>query len=110
MRIDLWQSAAIVAVTAIGTLFTRALPFAMFGGRRETPSAVIYLGRVLPPAIMAVLVVYCFKGIDLTHSPYGLCELVAGMVTAMLHLWRRSTVLSIAGGTACYMILLRLLT
>lgn len=110
MTLDVWQPIAMIAVTVIGTLFTRALPFAMFGGRRETPRAVVYLGRVLPPAIMAVLVVYCFKGLDLTHSPYGLCELIAGAVTAALHLWRRSTVLSIAGGTACYMILLRLLT
>lgn len=109
MTITVWQSIAVIAVTAIGTLFTRALPFAMFGGRRETPRAVVYLGRVLPPAIMAVLVVYCFKGIDFTRSPFGLCELIAGAATAALHLWRRSTVLSIAGGTICYMVLLRLL-
>ncbi len=108
MTISVWYSILIIALTALVTLLTRALPFALFGGRRETPRTVAYLGRVLPPAIMAVLVVYCLKGVDLTHSPFGLCELAAAAVTAVLHLWRRSTVLSIAGGTVCYMVLLRL--
>lgn len=108
MTIGFWQSVSIIAVTALVTLLTRALPFLFFGGRRETPRVIVYLGRVLPPAIIAVLVVYCFKNMDFMHTPYGLCELVAAGVTAALHLWRRSTVLSIAGGTVCYMLLLRL--
>ena len=108
MTIGFWQSVSIIAVTALVTLLTRALPFLSFGGRRETPRVIVYLGRVLPPAIIAVLVVYCFKNMDFTYTPYGLCELVAAGVTAAFHLWRRSTVLSIAGGTVCYMLLLRL--
>ena len=96
----------VIAVTALGTVLTRFLPFAVFG-KRPLPRVVVYLGRVLPPAIMAALVVYCLKDIDLTAFPFGLAQLISVAVTALVHLWRRNTLLSIALGTACYMVLIR---
>lgn len=96
----------VIAVTALVTILTRFLPFAVFG-KRPLPRVVVYLGRVLPPAIMAALVVYCLKDIDLTAFPFGLAELISVAVTALVHLWRRNTLLSIALGTICYMALIR---
>ena len=96
----------VIAVTALVTVLTRFLPFAVFG-KRPLPRVVVYLGRVLPPAIMAALVVYCLKDIDMTAFPFGLAELISVAVTALVHLWRRNTLLSIALGTACYMVLIR---
>lgn len=100
------KSVAIVAVTALVTMFTRFLPFAVFG-KRPLPRVVVYLGRVLPPAIMAALAVYCLKGLDLTAYPYGMAEILSVAATAGMHLWRRNSLLSIAVGTACYMVLIR---
>lgn len=102
------HSLAIVAVTALVTALLRALPFLLFRGR-DLPRWVTWLGRVLPPAIMAVLVVYCLRGLDLGGPAHGLPELIAVAATAGLHLWRRNTLLSIAGGTAVYMALIRVL-
>lgn len=96
----------VIAVTALVTVLTRFLPFAVFG-KRPLPRVVVYLGRVLPPAIMAALVAYCLKDIDLTAFPFGLAQLISVAVTALVHLWRRNTLLSIALGTACYMVLIR---
>ena len=96
----------VIAVTALVTVLTRFLPFAVFG-KRPLPRVVVYLGRVLPPAIMAALVVYCLKDIDLTAFPFGLAQLISVAVTALVHVWRRNTLLSIALGTACYMVLIR---
>ena len=102
------HSLAIVAVTALVTALLRALPFLLFRGR-DLPRWVTWLGRVLPPAIMAVLVVYCLRGLDLGGPAHGLPELIAVAATAGLHLWRKNTLLSIAGGTAVYMALIRVL-
>ena len=97
-----------VLVAAMVTALLRALPFALFA-RRRLPRAITYLGRTLPPAIMAVLVVYCLRGTDFTGMTHGLPEILAVAVTTLLHLWRRNTLFSIAGGTAAYMALIRLL-
>ena len=95
---------AVIAVCALCTLLERALPFLLFGGRR-VPEPVDYLGRVLPMAIIATLVVYCLRGTDF-HTAAGCApQLIACAVTALLHLWRGSTLLSIAGGTLCCMLL-----
>lgn len=102
-----FHSAILVAVMALVTMLLRFLPFWVFGGKKETPPLIAYLGKVLPYAIMAMLVVYCLKGIRFTESPYGLPELLACAVVVLLHIWRRNTMLSIAGGTACYMLLVQ---
>ncbi len=98
----------IIAVAAAVTELLRFAPFVIFGGKRETPEFVTYLGKVLPYAIMGMLVVFCLKGISLLKAPYGLPELAAGALVVGLHIWKRNTLLSIVGGTACYMALIHL--
>ena len=102
------HAALIVAIAALVTIALRFLPFVIFSGRKTTPPFVAYLGRVLPYAVMGMLVVYCLRNIQFVSSPHGLPELIACAVVAGLHLWKRSTLLSIVGGTACYMLLVQL--
>lgn len=101
------QSIAIIAVCAICTLFERAFPFLIFRGK-EVPEIVRYLGRVLPMAIMATLVMYCLKGISFSSAAGFAPMLIASAVTAILHIWKRNTMLSIFGGTVCYMVLVQM--
>ena len=101
------QSIAIIAVCALCTLFERAFPFLIFRGK-EVPEIVRYLGRVLPMAIMATLVMYCLKGITFSSVAGFAPMLIASAVTALLHLWKRITMLSICGGTICYMVLIQM--
>ena len=98
----------IVAVVALVTIALRFAPFAIFSGRKTTPPFVAYLGRVLPYAVMGMLVVYCLRNIQFASAPHGLPEIIACAVVAGLHLWKRSTLVSIVGGTACYMLLVQL--
>lgn len=102
------HSALIIAVAALVTVALRFLPFLLFGGKGETPSFIAYLGRVLPSAIMAMLVVYCLRNLNFTALPFGIPELLSCAVVVALHAWRRNTILSILGGTACYMLLVQL--
>ena len=96
-----------VIVCALCTQATRWLPFLLFGGKKELPKLVRYLGVVLPAAIMAVLVVYCLKGITPLAYPYGLPELLSVALVVVLHAWKGNTLLSIGAGTACYMVLVQ---
>ena len=96
-----------ILVVAGVTLLVRMAPFLLFGGRWELPKAVRYLGSVLPPAIMATLVVCCVKGITFAEMSGWMPTVIGVAVTAGLHLWRKNTLLSIAGGTIVYMILLQ---
>ncbi len=96
----------LIAVIAIVTYLLRSLPFLVFSGRK-TPAFVTYLGKVLPYAIMGMLVVYCLKDTTVLSWPYGIPELLACIVVVLLHLWRKNTLLSIAVGTACYMVLIQ---
>ena len=98
----------IIAVAAAVTVLLRFVPFLIFGGNRETPAFVSYLGKVLPYAIMAMLVIYCLRGTSLLRFPYGASELISCAAVVVLHLWRRNTLISIAGGTLCYMLLVQL--
>lgn len=102
------HSAALIAVMSLVTIALRFLPFLIFGENRKTPEIITYLGKVLPYAIMGMLVVYCLKGISFTTSPYALPELISCAAVALLHLWKRNTLLSIGGGTVCYMLLVQL--
>ena len=102
------HSVLIVAVCALVTMGLRFLPFMIFRGDRPTPAYIVYLGKVLPYAIMGMLVVFCLKGVSLTSAPHGLPEFIACALTALLHVWKRSTLISIIGGTACYMILVQM--
>lgn len=98
----------IVLVACACTVLTRALPFVLFGRSGSPGRGVLYLGRVLPPAVMAILVVYCLRSTSFAAAA-DFAPQLAAVVVVLLHLWRRNTLLSIAGGTAVYMILLRLL-
>lgn len=97
----------LIAVVALVTMGLRFLPFFIFGGGKETPRFISYLGKYLPYAIMGMLVVYCLKGVSLLNAPYGIPELLGVVTVVGLHLWKRNTLLSIAGGTILYMILVQ---
>ena len=97
------KAALLIAVMALVTLALRALPFIAF--RSRVPGYVRYLGRVLPPAIIGMLVVYCLKDTPLAAPPHGMPELLAGACVALLQAWKRNFLLSIIGGTALYMLL-----
>lgn len=101
------QMVVTLALVMAGTVVTRFLPFAVFPAGRETPAFIRYLGRVLPAAALGLLVVYCYKGLDLTGPTHGLPELIAGAVVVVLQRWRRNMFLSIVAGTALYLVLLR---
>ena len=98
----------LIVVAVLVTMATRFLPFLIFGEKRKTPPTVEYLGKVLPFAIMGMLVVYCLKDVSVLSFPYGLPEIIACVVVAALHVWKRNSLLSIGGGTVCYMLLVQL--
>ncbi len=95
-----------IAVMAIITLALRVAPFLIFGGKK-TPPVVQFLGTYLPYAIMGMLVVYCLTDVSVISAPHGLPELIAIVLVAVLHIWRRNTLLSIVSGTVCYMLLIQ---
>lgn len=98
----------VIFTIAAVTIFTRAFPFIFFSGKGEPPEFIIYLGKVLPPAIMAMLVIYCLKGISLAQYPYGAPEIIACLTVIILHVWKRNNLISIFGGTILYMILIQI--
>lgn len=101
------HSVSLVAVVALVTMALRFLPFWIFGEKRSTPPLVSYLEKVLPFSIMGMLVVYCLKNVSFSSAPYGLPELIGCAIVAVLHVWKRSTLLSIGAGTICYMLLVQ---
>lgn len=101
------QQLITIALCIAGTMLTRFLPFLMFSPKKETPQYIQYLDKALPCAIFGMLVVYCLKNVSIFSGTHGLPELIAISVTITLHLWRKQMLLSIAGGTACYMILVQ---
>ena len=101
------QSIIIIAICALCTLLERAFPFLIFRGK-EIPEIVRYLGRVLPMAIMATLVMYCLKGITFSSLSGFAPMLIASAITALLHIWKGNTMVSIFGGTVCYMVLVQM--
>lgn len=107
MRLNFEQSLVLILIIAAVTFLTRLLPFAIFNGKRKLPAAVVYLGEVLPYAVMGLLVVYCLKGVQLLRPPYGLPELLAAAAVVLLHKWRHNMLLSIACGTMLYMVLVQ---
>ena len=102
------HSALIITVMALVTALTRFLPFWVFDGKRKVPGWIRYLGSVLPYSIMAMLVVYCLKDTSLASLSGWLPRAISVAAVVGLHVWKRNTLLSIIGGTACYMVLIRL--
>ena len=94
-------------IIALVTAAIRFAPFIVF--KNKTPKIITYLGKVLPYAIMGMLVIYCLKDVSLLHAPYGIPEAAACLVVFILHKWRHNTLLSILSGTAVYMIMLHII-
>ena len=101
------QAFGIILAISIGTQTTRWLPFWLFPESKKPPAVVEYLGHVLPAAMMGLLVVYCLKGVRWTAMPHGAPELIAIAAVVALHRWKGNVLLSIAGGTALYMVLVQ---
>ena len=97
----------LILVMAIGTALLRFLPFLVF--RKSTPPYIAYLGKVLPPALIGMLVIYCFKDVSFAAAPHGLPELIAAGCVVVLHAWKRNSLISILGGTAIYMVLVQVI-
>ena len=97
----------IVAIMAVVTILLRFLPFIVF--RKQTPPFVAYLGKVLPAAIIGMLVIYCLKDTAITGFPFGLPELISIAAVVLMQIWKRNSILSILTGTVMYMILIRIM-
>ena len=101
------KSILIIVIVSVVTLLLRLFPFIIFNNKREIPKIITYLSNYLPFAIIGMLVVYCYKSVDLITKPYGIPELIAGVIVVLLHLWRKNTLLSIICGTIVYMVLVQ---
>ncbi len=104
---DTAHSLLLIAVISAVTVIIRFFPFIVFRDESSMPKAVKYLGRVLPGAVMGMLVVYCFRSTVVTEWPFALPEIIATAVVVLLYLWRRNTLISIAAGTVLYMFLVQ---
>lgn len=100
------QQIITIALCVLGTMTTRFLPFFIFRENRKTPAFIQYLGKYLPPAVFGMLVIYCLRNVSIFHGTHAIPELIAILTTSILHLKKRQMLLSIAGGTVCYMLLL----
>ena len=101
------QALASIAVMAVVTFLTRALPFLLFDRGDHPPRLILYLGRVLPPAIIAMLIVYCLKGISFAAPVGWVPPLAAGLAAVLLHIWKGNDLISIFGATIFYMVLVQ---
>lgn len=103
------QYAAIIGAVTLGTMLTRFLPFLAFGREKPAPKYVKYLGKALPGAALGLLVIYCVRNVDITAGDHGLPVFTAMLLTAALHIWKRKMLLSIAVGTAAYVLMINLM-
>jgi len=101
------QTFIMILAIAAGTIVTRFLPFVLFPENKKTPKFVIYLGKVLPTAMIGLLVVYCLKGVSVVTAPFGIPELIAIVCVVVLHLWKRNVLISISVGTVVYMVIVQ---
>lgn len=102
------QQIITISMVILATVITRFLPFIVFPAGKETPKFIKYLGKVLPAAVFGLLVVYCLKNVSIIDGSHGIPELIAIVCVVALHLWKRQMLLSIAGGTVIYMLLVQL--
>ena len=107
MPLSVGMSLLIILAVALTTFATRVVPFLIFPQGKEIPDVVQYLGRVLTPAVIGMLVVYCLKTTPVLSAPYGIPEAAAVLVIAGLHVWKRNNLLSIGAGTVLYMFLVQ---
>ncbi len=101
------QAVASIAVMAIVTFATRALPFLLFGRGGQAPRVILYLGKYLPPAVIAMLIVYCLRGMSFGAPADWAPAVIASLTVAAVHIWKHNNMLSIMGGTILYMVLVQ---
>lgn len=102
------QQLITIGVVVLGTMLTRFLPFLIFPAGKPTPKYIQYLGTVLPAAVFGLLIVYCLRNVEILSGSHGIPELIAIALIVVLHKWKRNMLLSIAGGTICYMVLVQM--
>ena len=107
MPLSAGMSFLIIVVVALTTFSTRVIPFLIFPKGKEIPKTIQYLGRVLTPAVIGMLVVYCLKNTSVLAAPFGIPELISVLTVAVLHVWKRNNLLSIGVGTVLYMVLIQ---
>lgn len=100
------QQIITIGLCVLGTMTTRFLPFLVFRENRETPKFIQYVGKFLPSAVFGMLVVYCLRNVNILQGTHGIPEFISILVTAGLHIWKHQMLISIAGGTICYILLL----
>lgn len=103
----LTQQILTIGMVVLGTMTTRFLPFLIFPAGKQTPKYIQYLGKVLPSAVFGLLVIYCLKNVSILSGSHGLPEFFAILAVIALHLWKRQMLVSIAGGTIIYMLLVQ---
>lgn len=106
--INVSHSLILIVVMAIMSFLMRALPFLVFS-KGKIPKFILYLGDVLPGAIMGMLIIYCFKSTVVTSFPFGIPELIATAVVVILHLWKKNVLMSVGVGTVLYMVLVQVI-
>lgn len=102
------QAIIMILAVAFGAMITRFTPFLLFPETKEPPKMITYLGNVLPPAMMGLLVMYCLKNVSIIETPHGVPDLIAIAGITILHKWKSNVLLSIGGGTIIYMLLIHL--
>lgn len=107
MRLTTGQALITLAVTALATVITRFLPFLLFPEGKKYPKVIDYLSKVLPPAMMGLLVINCLKNVSIFGASHGIPEGAAILSVALVHIWKRNVLLSIAVGTVLYMFLVQ---
>src|SRR5690625_1015994 len=108
MTMSVAQQMIMIAMVVLGTMFTRFLPFLVFPSGKTTPKYVQYLGKVLPAAVLGLLVIYCFKDVSFLSGNHGVPELIGVASVTLLHYWKKNMLLSIAGGTIVYMLMVQM--
>lgn len=104
----LTEKTVTIAAIVVATMLTRFIPFLLFPAGKPTPKYIQYLGKVLPAAVFGLLVIYCLKDVSLFAGSHGIPELISIVLVIALHLWKKQMLVSIAGGTICYMLLVQL--
>jgi len=109
MTMGITQQIIMIAMVVLGTMLTRFVPFLVFPSGKQTPKYIQYLGKVLPPAVFGLLVVYCLKDVRLFSGSHGIAECIGVTTVVLLHIWKKNMFFSIAGGTIVYMLLVQLI-
>jgi len=104
MNVNTSYTLGAIVVIAFVTFVTRVAPFILFGKGKPTPKNILYIGNYLPPAIIAMLIIYCLRNAVFSSFPFGIPEIIGVITVAALHIWKRNNLISILGGTVIYMI------